>query len=495
MCGILGVSRGREARTVAPLLKLLEHRGPDGKGLWHDDHHTFGHTRLSIIDLEGGGQPMSGADGRMHVTFNGEIYNYQQLRQAMGEGVFRTHSDTEAILGLAQTGSLPEVWVRKLDGMFAFALADGADLMLARDPLGIKPLYIGQVKGAMAFASELKALVGRASHISEFPPGHVFHVKSGLKCYWRLERAAKDIQDAREAKAGLRERLERAVRTRLIADVPVGVFLSGGLDSSLIAALARRHKHPLDTFSVGTEGSPDRLLAWQVAAFLGTRHHERVYDIEEAIEALPEVIYHLESFDCALVRSAVPNFFLAKLASQHVKVSLSGEGADELFAGYEYLKDIPADALDAELLNITSALHNTNLQRCDRMSMAHGLEVRVPFLDDLEVVQYAFRIPARLKRYGTEGIEKWILRMVAQDVLPENIAWRKKMKFAAGAGLGDKLAVFADKQISDGDFRRQREIADGTFLGSKEELLYYRIFRQMYPRDELIPLVGRSRSV
>jgi asparagine synthase (glutamine-hydrolysing) len=494
MCGILGMSRGNAEEFLAPLLKVLAHRGPDGNGLWHDGHHTFGHTRLSIIDLAGGSQPMSDASGRMHITYNGEIYNYLQLRQTMGEVPFRTLSDTEAILGLAQSDELPERWVRNLDGMFAFALADGPELMLARDPLGIKPLYVGQVRGGMAFASELKALAGRAANISEFPPGHLFHVRTGLKRYYHLQPASKDVLDADEAKAGIRQRLETAVRKRLVADVPVGVFLSGGLDSSVIAALARLHKDPLDTFAVGTEDSEDRVLARQVAEFLGTRHHERLYDIREAVEILPEVIYHLESFDCALVRSAIPNFFLAKLASEHVKVALSGEGADELFAGYEYLKAIDAEALDEELVRITSALHNTNLQRCDRMSMAHGLEVRVPFLD-VEMVDYAFRIPVSLKQCGPERTEKWILRRMAEDILPVNIAWRKKVKFAAGSGLGFKMADFAEREISDSQFEREREIADGQFLRSKEELLYYRLFIQMYPQKELLSLVGRSRSV
>lgn len=494
MCGIMGITRGGSAECITSLLKMLSHRGPDGHGVWQDGRHTFGHTRLSIIDLDGGRQPMTDAGGRMHITFNGEIYNYRQLRLAMGEAKFRTHSDTEAILGLARTPDLPEYWVKNLDGMFAFALVNGTELMLARDPLGIKPLYIGQIDGAMAFASELKVLAGRATNISEFPAGHVFHARRGLKRYYHLKPREKDVQDAEIAKAGIRQRLEDAVRKRLIADVPVGVFLSGGLDSSMIAALARLHKDPLETFSVGTEDSSDRPLAQQVSQSLGTRHHERIYDIREAIEALPEIIYHLESFDCSLVRNAIPNYFLAKLASQHVKVSLSGEGADELFAGYEYLKAIAPEALDEELLNITLALHNTNLQRCDRMSMAHGLEVRVPFLD-VQVVDYAFRIPIGLKQYGPERSEKWILRKVAQDILPENIAWRKKIKFAAGAGLGDKMADYAQSQISDSDFQHEREIADGQFLRSKEELFYYRIFKQMYPQDELIPLVGRSRSV
>jgi len=492
MCGIVGITQGRAAESVEPLLATLAHRGPDGMGVWQNGHHTFGHTRLSIIDLEGGAQPMSDSEGCRCIAFNGEIYNHRQLKQSLG-GDFRTQSDTEAILGLARTAA-PREWVLRLDGMFAFALADGPHLVLARDPLGIKPLYVGQVWGATAFASELKVLSGRAENITEFPPGHVFHPRTGLERYYHLPAAGGDVSDADGARAGLRERLEAAVRKRLIADVPVGVFLSGGLDSSLIAALARRRKDPLDTFSVCMADGADRPLARQVAEFLGSRHHERLYDLREVIEILPEVIYYLESFDCSLVRSALPNYLLAELAAEHVKVALSGEGADELFAGYEYLQAMDDEALDAELLQITGALHNTNLQRCDRMSMAHGLEVRVPFLD-VQMVDYAFRIATGLKRCGPERTGKWILRKAAEDLLPPNIVWRKKSKFAAGSGLGDKMADFAGRGISDSQFAREREIADGVFLRSKEELLYYRLFKHMYPSDDLLPLVGRSRSV
>jgi len=284
------------------------------------------------------------------------------------------------------------------------------------------------------------------------------------------------------------------VRKRLLADVPVGVFLSGGLDSSLISALARLHKDPLDSFSVGTEKSPDRMFALHVAHFLGTRHHEYIYTIDEAVTALPEVIYHLESFDCSLVRSAIPNFFLARLASDHVKVALSGEGADELFCGYDYLKTLDRAHLQTELLNITRALHNTNLQRCDRMSMAHSLEVRVPFLDTA-MVDFAFRIPVNLKLPLPANTEKWILRKAGEGLLPKKIVWRKKIKFATGAGLEDALAHHAETLITDSDFSRERNVGEGIVLRSKEELLYYRIFCERFPAQKFSHLIGRSRSV
>jgi asparagine synthase (glutamine-hydrolysing) len=476
------------------MLRTISHRGPDDHGFYDDDMCSLAHARLSIVDLEGGKQPMSDASGNACVVYNGEIYNHRDLRAGLAPAAFRTNSDTEVLLHLSAAGDQAREWVAALDGMFAFVIVNGVDWTMARDPLGIKPLYVGSKDGALLFASEIKGVLATSDNVAEFPPGHVCSSRSGLHRYYRLPRGSQDVTDPRCAREGLLQRLEPAVSKRLMADVPVGVFLSGGLDSSLIAALARRHKEPLDTFSVGTEGSPDRRHALEAAAYLGTRHHEYVYTLEEAIDALPEIISCLESFDCALIRSAIPNYFLARLASRHVKVALSGEGADELFAGYQYLKQLEPSALHDELTSITESLHNTNLQRCDRMSMAHGLEVRVPFLD-LDVVAYAFRMPNGLKLAGPSQTEKWVLRRAAEGVLPDNIVWRRKAKFAIGSGLGDKLARFAEDQITDSQFAREREVGDGVLLRSKEELFYYRVFRTQYSRDDVLPLVGRSRSV
>jgi len=493
MCGITGISEGSEVQTVERMMASLRHRGPDGGGLWWNEHYTLGHKRLSIIDLEGGAQPMGDSEGRSRIVFNGEIYNYPNLRKELGEDRFSTQSDTEVILHLYLEDPIGHV--ERLDGMFAYAIVEGNQVTLTRDPLGIKPLYVGRRDdGSFVFASEIEAALKACDNVQEFPPGHLYSSITGMARYYDLNPGPPYVADVETAKRGISERLDEAVSKRLIADVPVGVFLSGGLDSSLTAAFARRHKHPLDSFSVGTAESPDREYAWQVAEFLGTRHHEYIYTVKEAIEALPEVIRYLESFDCALVRSAIPNFFLARLARGYVKVALSGEGSDELFAGYDYLKGLSPDALEEELIYITRSLHNTNLQRCDRMSMAHGLEVRVPFLD-VKLVDWAFRIPVSLKLSAPNGTEKWILRKVAEDILPESIVWRKKSKFAIGAGLGEALAQFAEKEISDAQFSREKEIGDGVFLRSKEELMYYRIFREQYPADKLLPLIGRSRSV
>ncbi len=438
---------------------------------------------------------MTDAKSRSRIVHNGEVYNFRELRKRVSGKRFRTDTDAEVLLALHTSGADPAEWIPDLDGMFAFAIVSPERVLLARDPLGVKPLYLGAENGHMVFASEIKAVLELTDRVFEFPPGHFYQSGVGLKKYFSLPKGVKEEYDAEKAVTELRDRIASAVRTRLMADVPVGAFLSGGLDSSLIAALAKRDVDDFMTFAVGMEGSEDLEAARQMSEHLETRHHERVFTIEEAIEALPKIIYHLESFDCALVRSAVPNYFLAELASRHVKVALSGEGADELFAGYDYLKSLAAFNLKKELRRITLGLHNTNLQRCDRISMAHGLEVRVPLLDDLAVVDYAFRIPIQYKLWPTKSISKWILRKVAEGILPDEFVGRRKLKFAVGSGLENQLANWAEEQISDEEFEAERTPGPNLRLQSKEELAYYRMFRESFPADRLAGMVGRSASL
>jgi asparagine synthase (glutamine-hydrolysing) len=480
------------------MIARLSHRGPDGSGLIDTSAGILGHTRLAIVDVDGGQQPLH--NSRAWISYNGEIYNHQELRRRHLSGqLLSTRTDTEVIVHLYDRFG-PQC-VSMLDGMFAFAILDGDELFLARDPLGIKPLYIGTRGQTLFFASEIKALALVADDIHEFPAGCWYHSALGETRYYTVgsgRPAREPCTSEAQALHAIRTTLHTAVRKRLMADVPIGVSLSGGLDSSIVAYLACEDLDQLDTFAVGTEGSADLAAARVVARRLGTRHHEYVYTEQEVRDALPEVIYALESCDPALVRSAVPNYFLARLAAEHVKVILTGEGADELYAGYTYLSGLrePA-ALQDELVSITGALHNTNLQRADRMAMAFGLEARVPFLD-VESVGLALQIPAAWKLRTDARPEKALLRQAFADCLPEAIVMRPKQKYAAGAGSANAIARLAEDSISDDAFaiaREQLETRWSYRLPNKEALYYYDLLRPHYWDEWILPEMGRSRSL
>ncbi|MEJ2668040.1 MAG: asparagine synthase (glutamine-hydrolyzing), partial [Deinococcales bacterium] len=384
MCGITGHWGDGGSQPVVDetrqRMARLRHRGPDGEGALALAGGVLGHTRLAIMDPEHGQQPHVSQSADAALVANGEIYNHLALRRRLSTHVFASHSDTEVALRLLEEEGA--AGVPKLDGMFALAHADGEELLLARDPLGIKPLYLAPTRsGGVRFASEMKALQDVADGIRELPPGCVWSSRSGLRRYYRVPAAQPAISDPEEAAREVRATLRRAVEKRLMSDVPLGAFLSGGLDSSAIAALAVQAMGELHTFSVGVRGSADLEAAREVASHLGTRHHELVFDAAAVEAELGPIIYALESFDRDLVRSAVPTAFTARLAARHVKVVLTGEGADELFAGYRYVRPLRGDALARELTRSLQGMHNLNLQRVDRLTMAHGLEARVPFLD------------------------------------------------------------------------------------------------------------------
>lgn len=479
MCGFVAAQGDID---IAPLLAALRHRGPDDSGIARFGDTSLGHRRLSIIDIAGGHQPLANEDGTIHIVFNGEIYNYQKLRSMLGGHVFSTRTDTEVILHLYEEKGTD--CVLDLDGMFAFAIYDfrNDSLFLARDRLGIKPLYYGMVGDACVFASEIKALV-HCDRISEFPPGTRYTTHGGFERYYTLPSSASGIGDEAVCIDTIRELLSAAVKKRMVADVPVGVFLSGGLDSSIIAALMKQYTPDLHSFAVGMEGSSDLVHAREAAAFIGTIHHEYIYTAEEMIRVLPAVMYHLESFDAPLVRSAIPCYFVSRLANScGVKVVLAGEGADELFSGYNYLKDIAGEILSWELIRITDALHHTNLQRVDRMTMAHSVEARVPFLD-IAFLQFVFSIPLAMK--AAEGKqEKWLLRQAFRDMLPVSIIERPKLKFSAGAGSMHEIETLAERTISDHVFKKETAALPSR-CRTKEELYYYRIFREHFPAKTL----------
>ena len=498
MCGIAGSYPVSQPEIVNKMIEKIRHRGPDGHAVVEAPYGALGHTRLAILDLDGGAQPM--AFGDYQIAFNGEIYNYRALQtQYLTNAPLKTHSDTEVLLHLyAQLG--PEM-ISRLDGMFAIAILKDDALFLARDPIGLKPLYTGMRDGVLYFASEIKALALITDEIHEFPAGHWYHSTNGLHRYYNLEQEASQaimMTDRAEALEAIRTVTRQAVQKRMIADVPVGVSLSGGLDSSIIAMLARQEVDTLHTFGVGVEGCPDLAAARMVADYLGTQHHEYVYTQTEIEAALPQILYHLESFDPALVRSSIANYFLAQLTSQTVKVFLTGEGADELYAGYAYLTNYqdPA-ALNQELLNIVLALHNTNLQRGDRIPMAFGLEARIPFLD-LQSINLAFRIPAKWKLLQPGSLSKGLLREAFAGTLPTDIIERPKQKFSQGAGSSELIAQKAEVEISDAEFEGEKmrlERRWGQSLQNKEALLYYRILRSFYNDAWIMDGMGQSRSL
>jgi asparagine synthase (glutamine-hydrolysing) len=468
------------------MMAKMVHRGPDAQGVYDSQIGTMGHRRLSIMDPAGGNQPLFSEDRRRAIVANGELYNFPKLRGKLADShTFKTTNDSEAALHLFE--DLQTAVAEKLDGMFAFAIADGDQLYLARDPIGIKPLYMGRRDGDYVFASELKAIVGHADEIQEFPPGTWFHSKLGWHTFYEVPRSHPEEMTEQQAAGLLRNTLEEAVDKRLMSDVPVGAFLSGGLDSSIIAAMMRPHIEELHTFTVGFEGSGDLLAARKVAQHLGTIHHEHVLTREDIYEHLPRIIYHLESFDQDLVRSAIPCYFTSRLAAKHVKVILTGEGADELFAGYTYYRDLHGDdGLHDELRRSVSTMHNINLQRVDRLTMANALEARVPFLDT-EMIELAQRIDVEHKLKEREDgtlVEKWILRKACQDLLPDEIAWRVKAQFDQGSGTVDALGEGMDRFMSQEEAEAYAANHDEWQLRSREECVYHKLLLEAFDDPE-----------
>ena len=501
MCGIAGCFGQTDVGTVNLMLDTLSHRGPDDRGIHIAGNAVLGHTRLSIIDVLKGHQPILAADGRIGIICNGEIYNYPSIRERLEKKyLFQTRSDTEVILQLYRENG-PDC-VYDLDGMFTFAIFDGDDFMLARDAIGIKPLYYGRRESRMYFASELGAMIGAGiEDVHEFPSGHYFTPQAGFVRYYDVPRVQDHLlADIEHTCTLVRAHLIRAVEKRLLSDntIHVGSFCSGGLDSSLIAAIAAENISHLHTFAVGMRDASGResedLCAARIASdHIGSNHHEYVISEAEYYEALPEVIRKLETYDPSLVRCAVPCYFTCKLASAYVTVVLTGEGADEIFAGYQYMKHFSEEALNHEARRLIQTVHNINLQRADRMGMLFGLELRVPFFD-LALIELGMKISPGLKIRAQNGdrIEKWVLRKAFEKkgYLPDEIIWRHKLQYSQGAGcehLGERLA---EDEISDDDFERIQSENPEARLNSKEAAYYYQIFRKFHPQDSVLKSIG-----
>lgn len=384
--------------------------------------------------------------------------------------------------------------LKYFNGAFAFAIAQGGKLFVARDPFGLKPLYYGIKSGTMYFASEIKALVDITSKIYTVPPGFYFHTDEGWVHYYKQiphEYTEMDLSDVLQK---LRRLLRDAIRLRASHGRP-GIFLSGGIDSSVVAAAARELNPSLKSFAVGAPGSADLPKAEMVAKHLGLKHQELIYQPEEVLKILPKVIYHLESFDQYLVRSAVANYMLAQMAADAgIAEVFCGEGGDELFAGYDYLKEFSSEQkIQQELDTLTLNGHSNGFQRVDRMTSAFKLEGHLPFMD-MAVSELAFSIPISWK-LKEKKVEKWVLRQAFAEELPEEIVWREKMKFFEGAGSQDLLARRAEESITDEEFDKERFPAPGFTLRSKEELMYYRIYREYFPYRMLLDTIGRTRTI
>jgi len=501
MCGIAGCIGGRDIETVNRMLDALPHRGPNDRGIHELQNMVFGHTRLSIVDVAGGHQPMLAKGGRAGIICNGEIYNFRKIRKGLEpEFIFKTKSDSEVMLHLYQKKG-PEC-VKDLDGMFAFALFDGEDYMLARDPIGIKPLYYGYQNDKMYFSSELGAMShADLDQVQEFPAGHYYTPQDGFVKYYEVPKIEDHLlTDIDETCELIRETFIRSVKKRLLADpeVPVGSFCSGGLDSSLVAAIAADEIPNLHTFVVGMEDEfgdvSDDVKAARIASkHIGSTHHELLFTEDEYYEALPIVIKKLESYDPSLVRCAIPCYFTCKKAADYVTVVLTGEGADELFTGYHYMKHFPFDKLNPEARRCIGNLHNINLQRADRMGMLFSLELRVPFLD-VEMVDLSMKIPPELKIREHNGakIEKWIFRKAFEDTgyLPDEILWRYKVQYTQGAGcesLGERLAT---KQITEDEYEQIKADNPRATINSPEAAYYFKIFRQFHTQDSILGSIG-----
>jgi asparagine synthase (glutamine-hydrolysing) len=521
MCGFVGVfDLKKDADSmrsqVLGMSKKIRHRGPDWSGIFLSDKAILAHERLAIVDPQSGRQPLYSKDGNLVLAVNGEIYNHEEIRERINHSfVFLTHSDCEVILALYRKKGVD--FLEDLNGIFAFALYDKEKdaYLIARDHIGIVPLYMGwDESGNFYVASELKALEGVCRQIKEFPPGHYLYSKEGeVKSWYRrdwmeyaaVENNAADIQQLRSA-------LEAAVHRQLMSDVPYGVLLSGGLDSSIISAVAKKFARrrvethdtqeawwpQLHSFAVGLVGSPDLAAAKKVADHIGTIHHEINFTIQEGLDALRDVIYHLETYDVTTVRASTPMYLMARvIKSMGVKMVLSGEGADEVFGGYLYFHKAPnAKAFHEETVRKLGKLHLYDCLRANKSLAAWGVEGRVPFLDK-EFLDVAMRLNPREKMPNKDRMEKWILRKAFEDYLPESVAWRQKEQFSDGVGYNwiDTLKEMTSLNVSDEQLANARYRFPINPPLSKEEYYYRSIFDEHFPSDSAASCVPSVPSV
>ncbi|WP_282787304.1 asparagine synthase B [Flavobacterium croceum] len=521
MCGIVcAFELKQKSEIVRPqvleMSKIIRHRGPDWSGIFSNDKAILAHERLAIVDPASGKQPLFSEDKNLVLAANGEIYNHRELRkQFEGKYNFQTQSDCEVILALYKEKGVD--FIDEMNGIFGFALYDVEknEYFVARDHMGIIPLYMGWDKyGTFYIASELKALEGYCSKIELFPPGHYLSSKDGKLVQW-YKRDWVDYDAVKDNETDIQKikvALEAAVHRQLMSDVPYGVLLSGGLDSSITSAIAKKYAQKriesddvaeawypqLHSFAVGLEGSPDLAAAQKVANHLGTIHHEIKFTIQEGLDAVRDVIYNLETYDVTTVRASTPMYLMARvIKSMGIKMVLSGEGSDELFGGYLYFHKAPnAREFHEETVRKLSKLHMYDCLRANKSLAAWGIEGRVPFLDK-EFMDVAMTINPQDKMINGERMEKWVLRKAFEDMLPESVAWRQKEQFSDGVGYSwiDTLKEIVSKEVSDEQLANAKYKFPIQTPTNKEEYYYRTIFSEHFPSDTAALCVPQEASV
>ena len=521
MCGIVSIfniqQQTPEIRQKAlRMSQKIRHRGPDWSGIYCGGSAVLAHERLSIVDPQSGKQPLFSPDKKQILAVNGEIYNHLDIRRRYeGRYHFQTGSDCEVILALYRDRG-PD-FLEELSGIFAFALYDAEkdSFLIARDPIGVIPLYIGyDDDGTLYVASELKALEGNCGRYEEFKPGHYYWSREGeMKRYYKRDwMDYGSVRNNGASAADIRAALEDAVRRQLMSDVPYGVLLSGGLDSSVISAVAQKYSaHRIESggtqqawwprlhsFAIGLKGAPDLAKARLVADHIGTVHHEINYTIEEGLDAIRDVIYFIETYDVTTVRASTPMYLLARvIKSMGIKMVLSGEGADEIFGGYLYFHKAPDDkAFHEETVRKLSKLHLYDCLRANKSLAAWGVEGRVPFLDK-EFLDVAMRLNPKAKMCPGHTMEKKIVRQAFSDMLPEEVAWRQKEQFSDGVGYSwiDTLKRITADSVSDGQMAHAAERFPINPPRNKEEYFYRSIFAEHFPSDSAAMTVPSVPSV
>ena len=521
MCSILGLldiqGSPSDARATALRLSGLQrHRGPDWSGVYASDRAVLAHERLAIVDVLHGAQPLLNASGTHVLAVNGEIYNHQALRGELVEPYpFQTASDCEVLLPLYRDHGAD--FVDRLVGIFAFVLYDAERdrYLIARDPIGVMPLYTGRDdEGTLYVASEMKALVPVCSQIEAFPPGHVLDSEVGTheRYHQRDWRSFDAVKDNEADPAALREALEAAVKRQLMTDVPYGVLLSGGLDSSILAATAKRFADRrvedggasaawwphLHSFAIGLDGSPDLAAARDVAAFIGSEHHELHFTVQEGLDALSDVVYHLETYDVTTIRAATPMYLMARrIRAMGIKMVLSGEGADEIFGGYLYFHKAPdARQFHEETVRKLDRLHSYDCLRANKAMAAWGVEARVPFLDQA-FLDVAMRLNPAAKMATDGKMEKHLLREAFEDALPASVAWRQKEQFSDGVGYAwiDSLRAHAEAQVTADQLDRAAYRFPIHTPDTREGYYYRTLFAAHFPHDACARTVPGGKSV